>query len=169
MNELMQIQNMIYEIRGYKVMLDSDLATLYEVETRTLNQAVKRNIDRFPNDFMFQLTKDEFKNLKSQIVTSSWGGARKLPYAFTEQGVAMLSGVLKSKKAIEANIQIMRTFVKMRQWAIENKELAQRLTELEHYFLQHCKETDIEFKQIYEALNLLMERTRPTTIGFKKD
>lgn len=165
----MQIQNMIYEIRGYKVMLDSDLATLYEVETRTLNQAVKRNIDRFPNDFMFQLTKDEFKNLKSQIVTSSWGGARKLPYAFTEQGVAMLSGVLKSKKAIEANIQIMRTFVKMRQWAIENKELAQRLTELEHYFLQHCKETDIEFKQIYEALNLLMERTRPTTIGFKKD
>ena len=105
MNELMQIQNMIYEIRGYKVMLDSDLATLYEVETRTLNQAVKRNIDRFPNDFMFQLTKDEFKNLKSQIVTSSWGGARKLPYAFTEQGVAMLSGVLKSKKAIEANIQ----------------------------------------------------------------
>lgn len=150
-------------------MLDSDLATLYEVETRTLNQAVKRNIDRFPNDFMFQLTKDEFKNLKSQIVTSSWGGARKLPYAFTEQGVAMLSGVLKSKKAIEANIQIMRTFVKMRQWAIENKELAQRLTELEHYFLQHCKETDIEFKQIYEALNLLMERTRPTTIGFKKD
>lgn len=169
MNELMQIQNIIYEIRGYKVMLDSDLATLYEVETRTLNQAVKRNIDRFPNDFMFQLTKDEFKNLKSQIVTSSWGGARKLPYAFTEQGVAMLSGVLKSKKAIEANIQIMRTFVKMRQWAIENKELAQRLTELEHYFLQHCKETDIEFKQIYEALNLLMERTRPTTIGFKKD
>lgn len=165
----MQIQNIIYEIRGYKVMLDSDLATLYEVETRTLNQAVKRNIDRFPNDFMFQLTKDEFKNLKSQIVTSSWGGARKLPYAFTEQGVAMLSGVLKSKKAIEANIQIMRTFVKMRQWAIENKELAQRLTELEHYFLQHCKETDIEFKQIYEALNLLMERTRPTTIGFKKD
>ncbi len=169
MNEVIQIKNMIYEVRGYKVMLDSDLATLYEVETRTLNQAVKRNIDRFPNDFMFQLTKDEFKNLKSQIVTSSWGGARKLPYAFTEQGVAMLSGVLKSKKAIEANIQIMRTFVKMRQWAIENKELAQRLTELEHYFLQHCKETDIEFKQIYEALNLLMERTRPTTIGFKKD
>lgn len=169
MNEVIQIKNMIYEVRGYKVMLDSDLAALYEVETKRLNEAVKRNIKRFPSNFMFQLTKEEWQNLRSQFATLDKDIRKYIPYAFTEQGVAMLSSVLKSEKAIQVNIQIMNTFVKMRQWAIENKELAQRLTELEHYFLQHCKETDIEFKQIYEALNLLMERTRPTTIGFKKD
>ncbi len=169
MKELVTIQNMIYEIRGHRVMLDSDLAMLYEVETRVLNQAVKRNVERFPHDFMFQLSKEEFENLISQNVTSKWGGVRKMPYAFTEQGVAMLSGILKSKRAIETNIQIMRTFVRMRQWAIENKDLAQRLSDLEHYFIQHCKDDKEEFQKIYEALGLLMDRTKPSQIGFKAD
>lgn len=169
MKELTPIQNLIYEIRGHRVMLDSDLAALYEVETRALNQAVKRNIERFPRDFMFQLTKDEYQNLISQNVTSNWGGVRKLPYAFTEQGVAMLSGILKSKRAIETNIQIMRTFVRMRQWAIENKEIAQRLAELEHYFIEHCKDNQADMRKIYDAINLLMDRTRPNKIGFKAD
>ena len=118
MNVLVQIQNLIYVIRGQRVMLDRDLARLYEVETRALNQAVKRNIERFPENFMFQLTKEEFEELRpiSQIVISAKGGGRqKLPYVFTEQGVAMLSSVLRSKKAIQTNIQIMNTFVKMRQ------------------------------------------------------
>lgn len=167
MNDIIQIQNLIYEIRGHKVMLDSDLASLYEVETRALNQAVKRNIERFPKDFMFQLTKDEFENLISQNVTSRWGGVRKLPYAFTEQGVAMLSGILKSRRAIETNIQIMRTFVKMRQWAIENKELAQRLSELEQYFIKYARDNNEEIDKIYAAINLLMDRTRPNKVGFK--
>ena len=109
------IKSKIHEIRGQKVMLDRDLAELYQVETKVLNQAVKRNIKRFPEDFMFQLTKEELDNLKSQFVTSSWGGVRKLPYAFTEQGLAMLSGLLNSDIAIEVNINIMRAFVAMRQ------------------------------------------------------
>lgn len=170
MNELTKIQKLIYEIRGHKVMLDSDLAELYEVETKVLNQAVKRNIERFPEDFMFQLTKDEFTVLRSQFVTSPKGGGRQyLPYVFTEQGVAMLSGILKSKKAIAVNIQIMRAFVRLRQWAVENKELAQRLTELEHYFIEHCKDNKADMQEIYDTLNLLMDRTKPTQIGFKTD
>ena len=167
-NELIQIQNLIYEIRGYKVMLDSDLAALYEVETKVLNQAVKRNLERFPADFMFQLTVEEFKILRSQNVTSPKGGGRQyLPYVFTEQGVAMLSGILKSQKAIKVNIQIMRTFVRLRQFAIENKELAQRLSELEHYFIEHCKDNNSSLQEIYNTLNLLMDRTKPARIGFK--
>ena len=150
-------------------MLDSDLAKLYEVETRVLNQAVKRNMERFPDDFMFQLTKEETENLRSQFVISSWGGTRKLPYAFTEQGVAMLSGVLKSKRAIQVNIQIMRTFVKLRQWALDNKELAERITELEHYFMQHCEENRVDLAEINKALMLLMDRTKPKEIGFKTE
>src|SRR3990167_8055506 len=110
-----RILNGILFIRGKKVMLDKDLAHLYQVETRVLIQAVKRNMERFPNDFMFQLTKEEFENLISQFVTSSHGGTRKLPYAFTEQGVAMLSSVLNSKRAILVNIQIIRTFTKLRE------------------------------------------------------
>ncbi|MBR3589909.1 MAG: ORF6N domain-containing protein [Alistipes sp.] len=114
--ELQPIQNKIYEIRGQRVMLDRDLAELYDVPTKALNQAVKRNIKRFPPDFMFQLNKEEFTNLRSQIVTSSWGGTRTMPYAFTEQGVAMLSGLLNSDRAIAANIAIMRAFVAMRNY-----------------------------------------------------
>ena len=129
-DEIIFIQNLIYEIRGQKVMLDSDLAKLYQVETKVLNQAVKRNSKRFPPDFMFQLDFKEFTNLKSQIVTSSWGGTRRLPYAFTEQGVAMLSGVLKSDIAIEANIAIMRAFVQVRQYLLTAASFSSELKEL---------------------------------------
>ena len=124
------IAKRIYFIRGIKVMLDRDLAELYEVETRVLNQAVRRHTKRFPEDFMFQLTKTEFNNLKSQFVISSWGGVRKMPLAFTEQGVAMLSGILNSDKAIEVNIQIMRAFVKLRHMILDHDELKRELDEL---------------------------------------
>ena len=199
MNEPALIKNLIHEIRGYKVMLDSDLAMLYEVETYRLNEAVKRNIERFPDNFMFQLTEEEWQVLRSQIATinkneilrcqigtsnkeevlisqiaiskskDKRGGRRSAPYVFTEQGVAMLSSVLRSKKAIQINIQIMNTFVNMRRWALENKELAQRLAELERYFITHCEENQADMKQLYEAISLLMDRTKPSEIGFKAD
>lgn len=121
MNEIEEIRNRIHTIRGKQVMLDKDLAELYGVEVRTLNQSVKRNENRFPPDFMFQLDKEEWEILKSQFVTSSWGGVRKLPYVFTEQGVAMLSSVLRSETAIEVNIRIMRTFVAVRQYVTANR------------------------------------------------
>lgn len=170
MYNIIQVRNLIYDIRGQKVMLDFELAELYEVETRYLNQAVKRNIERFPSDFMFRLTSEEWEDLKvkSQIVISPLGGGRQyLPYAFTEQGVAMLSGVLRSKKAIEVNINIMRTFVNLRQWAFDSKEFGQRLLDLEQYFIEHCKDNEKDVKRIYEALDLLMDRTKPSKIGFK--
>ena len=172
MDKPVVIQNLIYVIRGQRVMLDSDLASLYEVETKVLNQSVKRNIERFPKDFMFQLKKEEYEVLRSQIVTSKLkagqrGGRQYLPYVFTEQGVSMLSSVLKSKRAIQINVQIMRTFVKMREWAIENKEIAQRLTELEHYFIQHCKDNQSDIRELREAMDLLIDRTKPSKIGFK--
>lgn len=128
--ELQTIQSKIYEIRGQRVMLDRDLAELYQVTTSALNQAVKRNIKRFPPDFMFQLTHQEFANLKSQIVTSSWGGVRKMPYAFTEQGVAMLSGLLNSDIAINANIAIMRAFVAMRNYITTTTQITAELAEI---------------------------------------
>lgn len=118
MNEIEEIRSRIHTIRGKQVMIDKDLAELYGVHTRDLNKAVKRNIERFPDDFMFQLTKEEMSNLMFQIGTSSWGGTRKLPFAFTEQGVAMLSGVLRSPIAVEVNIRIMRTFVAVRQYLL---------------------------------------------------
>jgi hypothetical protein len=121
MNEIEEIRNRIYTIRGKQVMLDKDLAELYGVEVKRLNEAVKRNSKRFPEDFMFQLDNEEWGILKSQFATSSWGGARKLPYAFTEQGVAMLSSVLRSDTAIEVNIRIMRTFVAVRQYLVAPK------------------------------------------------
>ena len=169
MKEITQIQNLIYEIRGHRVMLDSDLASLYEVETKRLNEAVKRNIKRFPAHFMFQLSKEEWQNLRSQIATFKDDIRKYTPYVFTEQGVAMLSSVLRSEKAIQVNIQIMDTFVRMRQWAIENKDLAKRLSELENYFIQHCYDDKEEFHKIYQALGLLMDRTKPNKIGFKAD
>jgi len=129
-----KIISKIYLIRGLKVMLDRDIAELYGVETRVLNQAVRRNIKRFPCDFMFQLTKDEFDNLISQFVTSSWGGARKMPTAFTEHGVAMLSSVLNSKRAIEVNIQIIRAFNHLRKVIISNKDLINKIKQLEEIF-----------------------------------
>ena len=143
--ELQIIQNKIYEIRGQKVMLDFNLAELYEVETRVLNQAVKRNLKRFPTDFMFKLTNAELENLMSQIVTSSWGGLRKLPYAFTEHGVTVLASVLRSEKAIEINIQIVRAFIALRQFVIGYAELNQKL---ESFMM----ETNMQFSDIYRAL-----------------
>lgn len=166
-HNLVPIQNMIHEIRGLKVMLDSDLAQLYQVEVRALNQAVKRNLKRFPEDFMFQLSDDEWLNLKSQIVISKWGGKRKLPFAFTEQGISMLSGLLNSDIAIAVNINIMRTFVKMRQLMLENKDLSQRVGDLERYLIQYAQENNTEIDKINEAINLLMDRTKPIKIGFK--
>ena len=147
------IRNKIFEIRGVKKMLDYDLALLYEVDTRVLNQAVKRNINRFPLDFMFQLTKSEWEILKSQFVISKIekrGGTQKLPFAFTEQGLAMLSGILKSNRAIEVNISIMRTFVMLRQYAINYIELNQKL---ENFML----ESNMQFNDIYLALTELAE------------
>jgi hypothetical protein len=117
------VMSKIYLVRGYKVMLDNDLAELYGVDTKRLNEQVKRNIERFPEDFMVQLNQEEFENLKSQIATSSWGGRRKLPYVFTEQGVAMLSSVLSSPKAIQVNIRIMRIFTRIRQMLLDNTDL----------------------------------------------
>ena len=143
--ELQIIQNKIFEIRGQRVMLDFDLAELYEVETRALNQAVKRNLKRFPSDFMFQLTNKEFENLKSQSVISSWGGLRKLPYAFTEHGVTMLASVLRSERAIEINIQIVRAFIALRQFALGYAELNQKL---ENFMI----ESNLQFSDIYQAL-----------------
>lgn len=145
------IQQKIYEIRGERVMLDFDLAILYAVETKVLNQAVKRNLARFPADFMFQLSQTEYNNLKSQFVTSSWGGVRKLPYAFTEHGVTMLAGILRSEKAIVMNITIVRAFIALRQMAMQYKELAEKLAQLENSNHQ-------QFKEIYQALNYLIEQ-----------
>ena len=146
-----RIEQAILLIRGQKVMLSPDLASLYEVEPRALVQAVKRNIERFPSDFMFQLTRGEFAGLKSQIVISSWGGARRAaPYAFTEQGVAMLSGVLNSPRAIQVNVEIMRTFVKLRRILASHADLARRLDGLE-------KKYDSHFRIVFDAIRRLME------------
>ena len=137
MDDLQIIQNKIYEIRGQRVMLDRDLAAMYGVETKVLNQAVKRNIKRFPDDFVFRINRQEFANLKSQFVTSSWGGVRKQPYAFTEQGVAMLAGVLNSDAAVKSNIVIMRAFVQMRTYLATTPEtLAARLESIDRRLLE---------------------------------
>ena len=159
-----EIEQTILVIRGHNVMLDSDLAHLYGVTAGRLNEAVKRNEDRFPSDFMFQLTKPEFEHLKSQIAISSskWGGRRHAPYAFTEQGVAMLSSVLHSKRAIQVNIAIMRAFVQLREMVTSNKGLARRLNELE-------KKYDGQFLIVFEAIRELMAEpeSKPRRIGFK--
>jgi hypothetical protein len=157
-----RIENRIFMLRGHKIMLSTDLADLYEVKPKALVQAVKRNIERFPADFMFQLNPLEFDNLKSQIVTSSWGGLRRAaPYAFTEQGVAMLSSVLRSRRAILVNVEIMRTFVRLRQMLAAHVDLARKLAALE-------KKYDTQFKVVFDAIRELMtpptEKKRP--IGF---
>ena len=159
MDNLVEVQNLIYEIRGQKVMLDSDLAKLYGVQTFNLNKAVKRNIQRFPTDFMFQLTKDEYESLIFQIGISKSGRGRRrfMPYVFTEQGVAMLSTVLNSEQAIAINIQIMRTFVQIKKIAIENKDLSRRLTDLEQLFMQHCRDNQLDNKELMQAIDLLMD------------
>lgn len=138
-NIIDNIEPLIKVIRGQQVILDRDLARLYQVETSQLNRQVKRNIERFPEDFMFQLTKEEFENLKCQNGTSSWGGDRRsLPHAFTEQGVSMLSGLLKSKVAINANIRIMRAFVSMRHFLSVNADIFHRLSTMEYLSWKYC-------------------------------
>jgi len=147
-------------------MLDSDLAELYGVETKVLNQAVKRNAGRFPEDFMFQLTKVELENLKSQIVTSSWGGARKLPFAFTEQGVSMPSGVLNSETAIRVHIQIIRVFAKMRELLLTHKDILLQLEKIETKLTGHDEDIALIFQYLKQLLNP-PQSPRPK-IGFKR-
>jgi len=191
------IENKVYIIRGQRVMLDKDLAWLYEVETKRLNEAVKRNPERFPEDFMFQLTKDEYENLISQIAISNEdsflrfqigtskqdkflrsqfatskkeetrGGQRYLPYAFTEHGVAMLSSVLRSKRAVAINIQIVRIFNRLRNMAIEHKDLHDELEELKKTFINYAKENNLELEEIYKQLDYLKDITKPAQVGFK--
>lgn len=156
LSDTIDIQPMIKVIRGQQVMLDSDLSALYGVETRRLNEQVKRNIERFPDDFMFQLRKEELDNLMSQNATSSWGGTRKLPYAFTEQGIAMLSSVLKSQTAVEVNIRIMRAFIAMRRFIATNAQLFQRLETIEYHQLemkQHQEVTDRRIDEVFKHLD----------------
>ena len=156
-----RIEKCILLLRGQKVILDKDLAVLYGVSTKNLNKAVSRNLDRFPDDFMFQLNLQEVINLKFQFGTSSWGGTRKLPKAFTEQGVAMLSSVLRSRRAVQVNIEIMRTFVRLREMIASHKDLARRLNELE-------KEYDGQFKVVFDAIRQLLEPPdSKRRIGFK--
>jgi hypothetical protein len=162
------IANKIYFIRNQKVMLDRDLAILYGIETKVLNQAVKRNMSRFPEDFMFQLTEIEFQNLKSQIVTSSWGGTRKLPYAFTEHGVLMLSSVLKSDKAIQVNIQIMRIFTKVRQMLLDTTELKIDILQIQKKLENHDKNIELVFSYLDELTEKKENEPPRPTIGYKK-
>lgn len=163
MNEIRIIQSKIYEIRGQRVILDFDLAELYQVETRRLNEAVKRNIKRFPKDFMFQLNVDEWIILKSQFATSRWGGTRKLPYAFTEQGLAMLSGVLNSDIAIQVNINIMRAFVAVRQMIAnptvdKTTKLQQEVNELKEYI----EEVFTDYNDINEDTQIQLDLINKT-------
>ena len=160
-----KILEKILLLRGQKVMLDRDLAEMYGVEVKRLNEAVKRNATRFPEDFMFQLAQNEWRNLKSQIATSSWGGVRKPPYAFTEQGVAMLSSVLNSETAIQVNIQIIRLFTKMKQLILDNKDLWMKIEKIE----QHLVKNDEEIKTVFAYLKkLLVPENKPRNpIGFR--
>jgi hypothetical protein len=186
MEIIRSIQNRIYEIRGERVMLDRDLAVLYEIETKGLNLAVKRNLQRFPADFMFQLTKEEYESLRFQIETieasqkplriqnenpKGWGGSRYLPYVFTEQGVAMLSGVVNSEKAINMNIAIMRAFVSVRHILLKQNDLKEQLREIKERLGEH----DTQLNHIYDAMeNLLDEKAgqrkwdERERIGFNK-
>lgn len=158
------IEKRIYYIRGVKVMLDRDLAKLYGVATGNLNKAVTRNIDRFPADFMFRLNRAEFDDLKFHFGTSSWGGTRKLPRVFTEQGVAMLSSVLRSKRAIQVNVQIMRAFLKLRHMIVDHAELKRELAELRN-------QTDERFQIVFTVLDKLVseEEESKIKIGFVED
>ena len=161
------IKDMIFTIRGQKVMIDRDLASLYEVEVKVLNRAVRRNIERFPEFFMFQLTDEETEFLRSQFGTAKINPkSRYNPYVFTEQGVAMLSSVLNSKKAIQINIQIMMTFVHIRKFALESSELTKRLDEMERRFIEYARDMNINLEDIYRQLNYLNEINRPRKIGF---
>lgn len=163
-NEL--VISKIYLIRNQKVMFDDDLAELYQVETRRLNEQVKRNIERFPEDFMFQLTVKEYENLMSHFATSSWGGRRKMPFAFTEHGVLMLSSVLSSKRAVQVNIQIMRIYAKLRGIVIDQKDILIKLEQMERTVDKHDQDIKVVFAYLRELLNPKSEPER--RIGFSQ-
>lgn len=160
------IMNKIYLIRDQKIMLDRDLAELYGVLTGNLNKAVKRNIKRFPEDFMFQLTKEEFENLKFQFGTSSWGGTRNLPYTFTEQGVAMLSGILNSERAINVNIQIMRIFTRIRQLLADNLSVKLEIEEIKKKLENQDKNIELVFSYLDELIEKQENPQPRTQIGY---
>ena len=162
------ISNKIYFIRDTKVMLDKDLAELYGVLTGNLNKAVKRNIKRFPDDFMFQLTKEEFENLKFQFGISSWGGTRNLPYAFTEQGVAMLSGILNSDRAINVNIQIMRIFTKVRQMLTDNLSIKLDIEEIKKKLKNQDKNIELVFTYLDELIEKQENPKSRKLIGYNR-
>ena len=158
---------MIYEIRGQKVMFDSDLANLYEVELRSLNQAVKRNISRFPSDFMFQLTEKEWENQRSQIVIFKKDTRKYRPYVFTEQGVSMLSSVINSERAIKVNINIMRTFVQLRHYVLDKSGKNEQIAELRKLLMLYIEKNDKRVNEIIVVLNNLIEKPPKTRrIGF---
>lgn len=173
-NETLVISK-IYLVRGQKVMLDEDLSEMYGLETKRLNEQVKRNIERFPQDFMFQLTDKEFENLKSQFATSSWGGRRKLPFVFTEHGVLMLSSVLSSPTAIKVNIKIMRVYSKLREMLLTHKDILIKLEQLESKVMKQevrGNKQEEEIQIVFKALKQLIEQPAPEPrkrIGFKKD
>ena len=159
------VLNKIYVIRGQNVMTDNDLAELYQVETKRINEQVKRNLARFPEDFMFRINEDEFENLKSHSATSSWGGRRNLPYVFTEHGILMLSSVLSSERAITINIQIMRMFIKMRELLLSHKDLFQQIEEIRKKLGSH----DDKIEMIYQYLKRFRKSEEPIKkIGFKQ-
>jgi len=173
------IENTIHIIRGHKVIIDQDLAVLYGVPTKRLNEQVRRNVDRFPQDFAFQLTKDEWNSLrfkigtsnenilKPQIATSSWGGRRKLPFVFTEHGVLMAANILKSKRAITVSIEIVRTFIKLRQVLSSQKELTKELMEIKEFVLKNSLKTDREFQRVWRTIEKLTEKPKEQRkIGF---
>jgi len=156
MNEPQKIQSMIFEIRGHQVMLDTDLAGIYQVETKRLNEAVSRNIDRFPPEFMFQLTQAEYDNLRSQNATSSWGGRRYLPYAFTEHGIIMLSSVLNSKIAAQINIAVVKAFIGMRRYIA--KPIRKKLDDLEKVLMLHIDDTNHNLDEHTAIINEIITR-----------
>ncbi|MES2455006.1 MAG: ORF6N domain-containing protein [Bacteroidota bacterium] len=163
------VMNKIYLMREQKVMLDSDLAELYGVETKVLNQAINRNIERFPEDFMFQVNENEWSNLKSQILTSSWGGRRKVPRAFTEYGVLMLSSVLNSPRAIQVNIQVMRIFARFRKYLFDHNELRAQIEEIRQQLHNNSKNIELVFQYLDELVEKKAEPKPRKRIGFKPD
>jgi len=170
--DIQQIYNIIYIIREKRVMLDEDLAKLYGVKTKVLNQAILRNKERFPNEFMFKLSETEFKSLRSQIVTSKRGGRRYSPYVFTEHGAVMLATILKSKRAIQISIEVVKAFVKLRKTIISQQDITKQLTEIRNFMLKQSNKTDIEFKKVWKAIEELIKPTEDESdnaIGFRID
>ncbi|MEK7547724.1 MAG: ORF6N domain-containing protein [Patescibacteria group bacterium] len=166
------IENVIYIIRGQRVMLDEDLAKIYGTETKVLNQAIRRNEERFPGDFMFQLTVEEFANLRSQFVTSSYGGRRYMPFAFTEHGAVMLASVLKSKRAVQMSIEVVKAFVRLHQAIVSRKDMVKHLDEVRSFMLKQSNKTDREFRKVWRAIEDLTnppDKNLSQPIGFRID